>query len=380
MVTVPIMRGPVGCPVSILVRHLERGSHDYPLIIARPGRLVTFWPCDTPLMTTTAVQKTTTSAAPWLTAVAGLGALTAFISVVIAFKEIEKLGTKAVLAGGDNELGFPSTALLLIVFAFTLAPAVATLAGARATRGIWLGVLAVLLLGIVIAGWSTALAFTPLLLLQFVLLIAAAALVAVRFVPRGGPPIVMPLFLVVASVIGFFAAFRLVAEKVSSTISPTKSLSCDFSVLVQCAKNLGSWQGSIFGFPNPLIGVGGWIAVLAVAIMLLAGLSFARWFWVALNVGMLFALSFIVWLIIQSIFFLTTLCPWCMVTWSVVIPSFWLITLYNAKQGHFGGGAKFRAGAAAVFSYIPLITVVCYLVVALVAQVQLDVIGHIWVG
>lgn len=332
-------------------------------------------------MTTTPVEKSRAASAALLAGLTGLGAVAAFVSVVVAFSSIERLGTRAVLAGADNELGFPVSALLLVAFAFALAVAVAVLAGARPSRGLWLGVLAVLLLGTVIAAWATALAFTPLFLLQLALALTATIVTARQFVGASTPvriPVVMPLFLVVASVTGFFAAFRLVSEKVSTIIHPSEQLSCNASVMVQCGKNLGSWQGSLFGFPNPLIGVGGWIAVLAVAIMMLAGLTFARWFWIALNAGMLFALGFILWLITQSLFFIATLCPWCMVTWAVVIPSFWLITLYNAKQGHFGGSSRFRMLAAAVFGYIPLITTICYLVIALVAQSRLNIIQHIW--
>ena len=96
----------------------------------------------------------------------------------------------------------------------------------------------------------------------------------------------------------------------------------------------------------------------------------------SLFVGMLGALGFIIWLIAQSIFDLHTLCPWCMATWSVVIPTFWLVTLYNFTEGNIPLPAGAVRGARVAYTYVPLITLICYLAVFLIAQVQLDVINR----
>ncbi len=306
--------------------------------------------------------------------------ISSFVSTVVAFKGIEAAAKGVKLIGADNELGFPSSAFALVLFAVILAVGVAQLAGAEFRRGWWSGMTPLLLIGSVFEVWVLYLAlvgraFTVFPLVQLILFAGAAAIAIIRM-PRETPSIALGVFLVVASVSGFFAAFRLVVDKVGTFTNPDVAPTCNVSVLVQCGKNLGSPQGSIFGFPNPLIGVGGWVAVLMVGIMILAGMRFARWFWIALNVGMLGALAFIIWLITQSIFDLHTLCPWCMATWSVVIPAFWLVTLYNLKEGNIPlpAGAVRVAGVA--YTYVPLITLICYLVVFLIAQVRLDVINR----
>ena len=61
--------------------------------------------------------------------------------------------------------------------------------------------------------------------------------------------------------------------------------SCDVGVLVGCSVNLDSWQGSVFGFPNPFIGIMAWPVVIAIGVAILAGAQFARWFWIGFNVG-----------------------------------------------------------------------------------------------
>ena len=123
-------------------------------------------------------------------------------------------------------------------------------------------------------------------------------------------------------------------------------------------------------FPNPLIGLGGFVAPIAVGVGLLAGARFARWFWIAFNVGVAGALAFVVWLIGQSIFVLGTLCHWCMLVWSVTIPLFFVVTLRNARDGIFG--ERLRVVGGAVLPWVIPITVVCYVTIALLAQLQLD--------
>ena len=186
-------------------------------------------------------------------------------------------------------------------------------------------------------------------------------------------PLPLAIVLIATGVIGWYAAFRLVLDKLEVLVNPQADLDCNLSVIVQCGKNLGSWQGAILGFPNPLLGVAGFIAPIAVGVALLAGAGFARWFWISLNVGVLAAFAFCLWLAFQSIFALGTLCPWCMVVWSATIPMFWALTLFNARAGIFGNRMT-RLGSA-LFTWVPAITVATYLVITIVAQVRLDVLS-----
>jgi uncharacterized membrane protein len=181
----------------------------------------------------------------------------------------------------------------------------------------------------------------------------------------------LAVFLIVTGALGWWAAFSLTLDKIAVLKDPDAVLDCNISPLVQCGANLASWQGEVFGFPNPIIGLGGFVAPIAVGVALLAGARFAGWFWIAFNVGIAGAFAFVIWLISQSVFVLGTLCPWCMLVWLVTIPLFWVVTLRNAAEGVFGSALE-RLGRALRPWVVP-ITVFCYLVVALVAQVQLDI-------
>jgi len=195
--------------------------------------------------------------------------------------------------------------------------------------------------------------------------------------PEPTPPTGLAIFLVVAGAIGFAAAFALTLDKIALLEDPNAQLSCNFSVLIGCGTNLNSPQGALFGFPNPLLGLAGWSVVITIGAALLAGARFRTWFWVGLNIGALGALALVLWLIQQSIFVLDVLCPWCMVTWAVTIPVFLAVTLHNLRSGHIPVPASVRRAANAAYGWTPLITLGCFIAIAAVAQLQMDVLNRL---
>lgn len=191
-------------------------------------------------------------------------------------------------------------------------------------------------------------------------------------------PVGLAIWLIIAAIVGWIAAFALTVERLHLLADPDATASCDFSILVQCTANLESWQGSVFGFPNPILGLSGWIAPLVVAVGLLAGARFSRWFWLLFWAGMAFAFGFVIWLISQSIFVLSTLCPWCMATWAVTIPSFYAVTVHLFRSGVVPVSERAQERAARLMAWVPLASIVSYAVIILLAQVRLDAIPNIW--
>jgi len=182
---------------------------------------------------------------------------------------------------------------------------------------------------------------------------------------RSARPTALALWLIVAGVIGWWAAFSLTMERFAQLADPDAIASCDFSLLVQCTANLESAQGSVFGFPNPILGLTGWVAPIVVGFALLAGARFARWFWWCFWAGTAFAFGFVLWLISQSLFALGTLCPWCMVTWAVTIPTFYAVTVHALRESGVGWARRLAP-------WVPLMAIVTFAVVAAVAQLQLN--------
>jgi hypothetical protein len=74
--------------------------------------------------------------------------------------------------------------------------------------------------------------------------------------------------------------------------------------------------------------------------LLLAGLALPRWMWLGLQIGSIFGIGFVIWLVVQSLYVIGALCPWCMVVWSVMVPIFWQVTTDNLASSRLSIGAK----------------------------------------
>lgn len=187
------------------------------------------------------------------------------------------------------------------------------------------------------------------------------------------------IWLILAGLVGWWAAFQLTLEKFELLENPDASLSCDFSVVLQCGANLSSWQGSVFGFPNPILGLSGWIAPIVVGGALLAGARFPRWFWALFALGTAGAFALVCWFMTQSIYDLHTLCPWCMVTWSVTIPTFYATAVHLLRSGVLSDSPKARAMGRKLMAWVPLAAIVSYAVIILLAQLEgLDLLSEVY--
>src|SRR5690554_1430012 len=109
----------------------------------------------------------------------------------------------------------------------------------------------------------------------------------------------LAVILLAAGAIGWLAAVILLVERVRGLQNPGAVLSCDISPFVSCGALFDRWQASLFGFPNPILGVAGFVAPIAVAVGLLAGARFGSWYWRLFTIGVFGAWLFVMWLYIQ---------------------------------------------------------------------------------
>ncbi|UOQ61046.1 vitamin K epoxide reductase family protein [Leucobacter rhizosphaerae] len=185
-------------------------------------------------------------------------------------------------------------------------------------------------------------------------------------------PVAFAVFSIIAGAIGWFASFELITEYIKTLNNPDYIPNCAVSVLVTCGPNMGSWQGSLFGFSNTIIGVAAFMAPILVGVALLAGATFAPWFWRVYQLGMLGGFALICWLAYQSIFSLGTLCPWCMVVWLVMIPLWWGTLFRPYASGDIPVSASTQRLFQRLLSWAWVIVLVCYVIIAFTAQLQLN--------
>lgn len=174
---------------------------------------------------------------------------------------------------------------------------------------------------------------------------------------------VLPWLLLVAGIIGLIASFTLTLEKIEVIKNPNYVATCDINPVISCGSVMRSDQAEAFGFPNPLMGLIGFGVVTAVGAALLAGATFKRWFWIGLQLGLLFAIGFVFWLMFQTIYRIGALCPYCMVVWSVTIPAFWYTLLYNLRKGHIKTPASWSRVVAFVQRHHLDILILVYLII-----------------
>ncbi|MCG5212960.1 vitamin K epoxide reductase family protein [Streptosporangium sp. KLBMP 9127] len=145
----------------------------------------------------------------------------------------------------------------------------------------------------------------------------------------------LPWLLLVGGAIGLGSAFTLTVEKIALLKDPAYVPSCSINPVLSCGSVMTTPQAEVFGFPNPLLGIGAFAVVATVGAALLAGARPGRWFWLGLQAGVTFGVVFVHWLIFQSLYVIGALCPYCMLVWTVTIPIFLYVTLHNLRRRPF---------------------------------------------
>lgn len=121
--------------------------------------------------------------------------------------------------------------------------------------------------------------------------------------------------LLVAGLTGLLAAAVLLVEKITLLQNPFYVPSCSVNTVLSCGTIMTSAQAEVFGFPNPLLGVAAFPVVAAAGAALIAGARVRAWAWWGLLGGCVVGLVFVHWLIVQSVFVIGALCPYCIVAW-----------------------------------------------------------------
>lgn len=137
-------------------------------------------------------------------------------------------------------------------------------------------------------------------------------------------------------VIGLLGSGLLLIERIAVATDPDYVPSCSINPIVTCTSAMLSEQGEVLGFPNPVLGVAGFPVVIATGAAILAGARMQRWYWTGLWLGGLGAVVFMHWLIVESLFSIEALCPYCMVVWAATTPLFAVVSAYALPRGALG--------------------------------------------
>ncbi|WP_406859736.1 vitamin K epoxide reductase family protein [Streptomyces sp. HUAS MG47] len=148
--------------------------------------------------------------------------------------------------------------------------------------------------------------------------------------------------LVITGAAGLLAAWVITIDKFKLLEDPTFTPGCSLNPVVSCGNIMKSDQASVFGFPNPMLGLVTYAMVIAIGVGLLAGARYRKWYWLGLNAGTLFGVGFCTWLMQQSLYEINALCLWCCLAWVATIIMFWYVTSHNVRKGVIPAPAGLR--------------------------------------
>lgn len=191
------------------------------------------------------------------------------------------------------------------------------------------------------------------------------------------PPRAFAIFWIVAGLAGGIVSFLLYLEYIGQLQGTDPIISCSWGVVVTCGPNLLSPGGNLLGFTNSILGLvlfGGPVYAGASALASPSGLR--PWYWRVYGIFVLGGFLLVHVFAWRSVFEYGSLCPWCMIVWLVTIPLFWFTLGWELRDGVWSDGAR-RAGAG-ILSWAPLLVILDYALIAVAAQVRLDVLGSLF--
>jgi uncharacterized membrane protein len=169
--------------------------------------------------------------------------------------------------------------------------------------------------------------------------------------------------LVVLGLAGLGAAFALTVDKVRLLADPSFEPACDLNPVLSCGSVMVTEQAEVLGFPNSVIGLAAFGAVVALGAVQLSGTRPSRVVQAGLALGALAGWAFVHWLAFQSLYRIGALCPWCMVVWASTAP----IAIWSVLRPLRDHGSGF---ARALWSVRWSLLVAWYLLVVVLALVR----------
>ncbi|WP_432502517.1 vitamin K epoxide reductase family protein [Kineococcus arenarius] len=178
------------------------------------------------------------------------------------------------------------------------------------------------------------------------------------------------LLLALGGAIGFLASMVLTVERFRLATDPGYRPSCSINPFISCQTVMESAQAELFGFPNPLLGIGAFAVSATLGVLLLSGTALPRWVERGLLAGLALGVVFVGWLVSAALFTIHALCPYCMVVWVVVIATFWVSLADGLDRGLVPVPRPLRGAARAVVDFRVLLIALTIAAVAAMVGVS----------
>ena len=172
--------------------------------------------------------------------------------------------------------------------------------------------------------------------------------------------------MLIGSALGLLASFMLSIEALILAKNSHAVLSCDLNSVLSCSTVANHWSATILGFPNSFIGVMTLPVMVTIAVALLAGAKFPKWFMQAAQAGAVAGMVFAAWMFYMSYIEIGALCPWCLTLDVGMTLIFFGLTRYNIlrKNISWRGAQKFVSGGYDALIAVSVIVLVVVVIIA----------------
>ena len=166
--------------------------------------------------------------------------------------------------------------------------------------------------------------------------------------------------------VGLLASFILSIETLVLAKTPNTVLGCDLNAVISCSSVAQHWSASLLGFPNAFIGLMALPVMVTIAVALLAGAKFPKWFMQAAQVGAIIGMIFAIWMFYMSYVEIGVLCPWCLTLDFGMLMIMFGLTRYNVLQKNISCrcAQKIVGGGYDVLAVVSLIVAVIVAIIA----------------
>ena len=145
------------------------------------------------------------------------------------------------------------------------------------------------------------------------------------------------LALLLGSGLGLLASFVLSIEALTLAKNSHAALNCDLNAVISCSAVANHWSATLLGFPNSFIGMMTLPVMVTIAVALLAGTKFPKWFMWGAQLGAVAGLLFAGWMFYMSYVEIGALCPWCLTLDAGMLLVCYGLTRYNVVTRMVGG-------------------------------------------
>jgi len=145
------------------------------------------------------------------------------------------------------------------------------------------------------------------------------------------------LALLLGSGLGLLASFVLSIEALTLAKNSHAVLNCDLNAAISCSAVANHWSATLLGFPNSFIGMMTLPVMVTIAVALLAGTKFPKWFMWGAQLGAVAGLLFAGWMFYMSYVEIGALCPWCLTLDAGMLLVCYGLTRYNVLTRAVGG-------------------------------------------